>query len=58
MNNKFSILLLGMFALASSTLKAQSTAASDTMMLSVDDCVKIAMNENHIKSVRNFFRKR
>ena len=46
MNNKFSILLLGMFALASSTLKAQSTAASDTMMLSVDDCVKIALNEN------------
>ena len=45
MNNKFSILLLGMFALASSALKAQ-TAASDTMMLSVDDCVKIALNEN------------
>lgn len=46
MNNKFCTLLLGMFALASSTLKAQSTAASDTMMLSVDDCVKIALNEN------------
>ena len=45
MNNKFSILLLGMFALASSALKAQ-TAASDTVMLSVDDCVKIALNEN------------
>ena len=46
MNNKFSILLLGMFALASSALNAQTTAASDTMMLSVDDCVKIALNEN------------
>ena len=46
MNNKFCTLLLGMFALASSTLKAQSTAASDTVMLSVDDCVKIALNEN------------
>ena len=45
MNNKFSILLLGMFTLASSALKAQ-TAASDTVMLSVDDCVKIALNEN------------
>ena len=46
MNYKFSILLLGMFALASSALNAQTTAASDTMMLSVDDCVKIALNEN------------
>ena len=46
MNNKFCILLLGMFALASSALNAQTTAVSDTMMLSVDDCVKIALNEN------------
>lgn len=46
MNKKFSTLLLGMFAVASQAIQAQTTASSDTLMLSVDDCVKIALNEN------------
>ncbi|MGM9803170.1 MAG: TolC family protein [Muribaculaceae bacterium] len=45
MNKKLSILLLGVLSLAGFTAHAQ-TAAGDTLMLSVDDCVTIALNEN------------
>ena len=46
MNNKFSTLILSVLALAFGSTNAQTTASSDTLMLSVDDCVKIALNEN------------
>ncbi len=46
MNNIFSTLILSVLALAFGSTNAQTPASSDTLMLSVDDCVKIALNEN------------
>ncbi len=45
MTRKLSILIFGALAFAASAVSAQTTN-SDTLRLSVDDCVKIALDEN------------